>query len=326
MRKSTSELPSTSSQSRKPSAPIQKVSRSISLKQADQKGARKISASLVEGPVSAPERALITNCWDNSKHSDIGHRIYLRVFDKRKDFHHMFEGPGREVWTRKAVSFTGFLERLVRRLDDTAEFESCCREFGAHHAELKAYGFKPDFWVTLADSMTTECLYLDEGMHQPAEVIGAWGALVAAMLTGMRDGYYASLRTARRLSKRHSRLSGPRPFEADGASSRSISIDESESLPPLQPLPLPLSPARKPPPRQQLSDADLEDDSPTVFYDALQSPASAIASLASFATKDAVAPLSRPRPPASNIQPPVTKVVNAFITRANLPSSTLTPT
>lgn len=76
------------------------------------------------------------------------------------------------------------------------------REFGDMHVEWKSVGFKPDFWVSIADTMTTECMYLDQAMHGQTEVLEAWSGLVGIVLSNVRDGYYDRLRRERRLNRK----------------------------------------------------------------------------------------------------------------------------
>jgi hypothetical protein len=44
--------------------------------------------------------------------------------------------------------------------------EKISRGYGEEHVHLKAYGFKPDFWVSLADALTVEAVILDQANHQ----------------------------------------------------------------------------------------------------------------------------------------------------------------
>lgn len=43
--------------------------------------------------------------------------------------------------------------------------ERLSKKYGEEHVELKSYGFKPDFWVSLADAITVECVILDQANH-----------------------------------------------------------------------------------------------------------------------------------------------------------------
>ncbi|EJW77769.1 hypothetical protein WUBG_11326, partial [Wuchereria bancrofti] len=80
--------------------------------------------------------------------------------------------------------------------------EEMSRHYGERHVPLKKYGFKPDFWVSIADAMAVECVILDMANHQPTETVMAWSQLTSLMFTSIRDGYYAALRFQRQTLKK----------------------------------------------------------------------------------------------------------------------------
>jgi hypothetical protein len=51
-------------------------------------------------------------------------------------------------------------------VDNVDIVERVARKYGEEHVELKCFGFKPDFWVSLADAITVECVILDQATHQ----------------------------------------------------------------------------------------------------------------------------------------------------------------
>ncbi len=75
--------------------------------------------------------------------------------------------------------------RLSLGLNDTAMFDGrnffqienvdaivrLSREYGEEHVALKAHGFKPDFWVSLVDAITLECIILDLANHQVGKFV-----------------------------------------------------------------------------------------------------------------------------------------------------------
>lgn len=101
------------------------------------------------------------------------------------------------------------------------------RDYGESHVPLKSFGFKPDFWVTMTDAMTTECIYLDGAVHQPTDTIAAWSQLISMMFSNVRDGYYGLLRRQRRSSRRniHYRQKNSLDISTDGSTSSSSPID-----------------------------------------------------------------------------------------------------
>jgi hypothetical protein len=64
--------------------------------------------------------------------------------------------------------------------------------------QFRSAGFKPDFLVTTADSVTQECVFLDLATHPAGETLLAWSTLTAIMFSAVRDGYYAEVRRLRR--------------------------------------------------------------------------------------------------------------------------------
>lgn len=66
-------------------------------------------------------------------------------------------------------------------------------EFGARHVQLRSFGFKPDFFATTADAVTTECVFLDHAAHPTSDTFRAWTELITLMFSSVRDGYYAEV-------------------------------------------------------------------------------------------------------------------------------------
>lgn len=56
------------------------------------------------------------------------------------------------------------------KVDNIETVERISRKYGEEHVELKCFGFKPDFWVSLADAITVECVILDQAAHQVSPV------------------------------------------------------------------------------------------------------------------------------------------------------------
>lgn len=71
---------------------------------------------------------------------------------------------------------------------------------GEMYAQMYNYGFRPEFFSTVADATIAECVRLDGGTHKRCETLLAWSQLMAFMFSGVRDGYYAEIRQQRRSS------------------------------------------------------------------------------------------------------------------------------
>ncbi|KAL3097203.1 hypothetical protein niasHT_030198 [Heterodera trifolii] len=152
-------------------------------------------------PINANGREIIQFCFDNP-HNEIGSRICSRLLEKRTDFRQFAFSMGKERWQQMTGRLKEFLESVVRKVDNIEMVERLSRKYGEEHVQLKCFGFKPDFWVSLADAMTVECVILDQATHQPSDTITAWSLLVSVMFSSVRDGYYQALRAAR-ISQRH---------------------------------------------------------------------------------------------------------------------------
>ncbi|CAK5120376.1 unnamed protein product [Meloidogyne enterolobii] len=168
-----------------------------------QKSIRKSDAGLAgpSNPISASGREIIQLCFDQP-HNDIGARICSRMLEKRPDFRNFVYSMGKDRWLQMTTRLRQFLDNVVKRVDNVEAVEKLARRYGEEHVELKCFGFKPDFWVSLADAMTVECVILDQATHQPSDTITAWSLLVSLMFSAVRDGYYQAMR-AQRISQRH---------------------------------------------------------------------------------------------------------------------------
>uniref|UniRef100_F1LBP5 Globin family profile domain-containing protein n=2 Tax=Ascaris TaxID=6251 RepID=F1LBP5_ASCSU len=152
-------------------------------------------------PISNQGREIIVNCFENP-HNDLATRICMRVFERRSDYQRFIYALGKDRWPLVTNKLRDFLEEVVLRINDLTAIERVSRKYGEEHVELKPFGFKPDFWVSLADAMTVECVILDMANHQPTDTVAAWSQLVTLMFSSVRDGYYAALRHQRKSSRR----------------------------------------------------------------------------------------------------------------------------
>uniref|UniRef100_A0A0R3RZQ9 GLOBIN domain-containing protein n=1 Tax=Elaeophora elaphi TaxID=1147741 RepID=A0A0R3RZQ9_9BILA len=154
-------------------------------------------------PVSSQGREIIQACF-SKRHSEIGYRICMRVFEKRPDYQRFVHALGRAKWLNSSAELRDYLDIVVskvsraKQVHDVAAVEEISRNYGERHVSLKKYGFKPDFWVSIADALAIECVILDMANHQPTETIMAWSQLTSLMFTSIRDGYYEALRFQRR--------------------------------------------------------------------------------------------------------------------------------
>lgn len=55
------------------------------------------------------------------------------------------------------------------------------KTFGEMHAQLCNYGFRPEFFSTIADATIAECIKLDGGAHKRCETLLAWSQLMQVL-------------------------------------------------------------------------------------------------------------------------------------------------
>ncbi|VDM54762.1 unnamed protein product [Angiostrongylus costaricensis] len=152
-------------------------------------------------PISSQGREIILQCFENP-HSEFGNKVLQRIFEKRVDYQKYVYALGKERAYQMSVRLKDLVEEVVSKIFDPDYICEVSRAYGEEHVELKTYGFKPDFWVTIADAITVEGVILDMANHQPADTVAAWSQLVAMMFSAVRDGYYSALRRHRMSSKR----------------------------------------------------------------------------------------------------------------------------
>ncbi|VDM59968.1 unnamed protein product [Angiostrongylus costaricensis] len=169
------------------------------------------------------QRAIIKFCMENSK-DDIADRIIRRGTEKKDDFKTFIDNLPKG---RTCQLFSVLLHKFPNII-----LLKVAEDFGASHVPFRTYGFKPDFFASTADAVTTECTYLDQATHTASETAGAWSTLSAFLFSAVRDGYYAELRRQRKASNAYrSRPSFDVSSEGslvDGGSRRSASPTPDE--------------------------------------------------------------------------------------------------
>ncbi|CAB3399608.1 unnamed protein product [Caenorhabditis bovis] len=145
-------------------------------------------------PISPKGRDIIMQCFENP-HSEFANK-------KRGDYQRFILNLGKERSYVVNLRLKSLVEDIVSRIHDADYIEMLSKQYGEEHVELKQYGFKPDFWVAVADAMTLEGVILDMANHQPADTVSAWSSLVTMIFSAVRDGYYSELRRHRMSSRR----------------------------------------------------------------------------------------------------------------------------
>ncbi|VDK51880.1 unnamed protein product [Anisakis simplex] len=134
----------------------------------------------------------------------MGNQIIKRACILRSEIRVFLNNLPEEVVDELASDLYTFISNCVENIDDpdklTLEVNTLARAFGEQHAQLCSVGFRPDYFAPIADAAIAECVKLDGGAHKRCETLLAWSQLIAAMFTGVRDGYYARVRLQRRTS------------------------------------------------------------------------------------------------------------------------------
>ncbi|CAI4228586.1 unnamed protein product [Auanema sp. JU1783] len=155
----------------------------------------------ISHPISPQGREIITTCFENP-HSEFANKVLQRIFEKRGDYQNYVYSMGKERSYNMSCELKTLIEEVVDKLYDPEYIAEISRKYGEDHVELKQFGFKPDFWVAIADAITVEGVILDMANHQPADTVAAWSSLVTLMFSAVRDGYYTALRKHRMSSRR----------------------------------------------------------------------------------------------------------------------------
>uniref|UniRef100_A0A914DF78 Globin family profile domain-containing protein n=1 Tax=Acrobeloides nanus TaxID=290746 RepID=A0A914DF78_9BILA len=151
------------------------------------------------GIVPSLARLRIQQCYKNSK-STIGHQILKRACVLRPDVKMFISYLSPDKVDELANDVYAYLTDCVNNIEDQEKVKEISWHFGEIHAQLCNYGFRPEFFSTIADATIAECVRLDGGAHKRCETLLAWSQLMAVMFSHVRDGYYAQIRMNRRSS------------------------------------------------------------------------------------------------------------------------------
>ncbi|CAJ0942243.1 unnamed protein product, partial [Mesorhabditis belari] len=144
-------------------------------------------------------RELVVECFAKA-HPDIAARIIQRASQHRKDVKCFFQNAGNEVRIQFREVLSNYLREIIQNVDDADIIRKLSLNYGKAHVSLRLIGFKPDFFAVLADSITSECVFMgaDATNQTSTNTFKAWTQLVAVMFSSVRDGYYSELRKQRR--------------------------------------------------------------------------------------------------------------------------------
>lgn len=100
--------------------------------------------------------------------------MIIRIFTVKDVYYRWFDLQEQRM--ELADNLREFLNGVVERLMDSEEVQRLSQEFGGRHVQFRSLGFRPDFFATTADAVTTECVFLDAAVHQASDTLTAWWA------------------------------------------------------------------------------------------------------------------------------------------------------
>ncbi|KAL3106918.1 hypothetical protein niasHT_010833 [Heterodera trifolii] len=170
------------------------------------KNGRKFSSSTANGGAMPPlTRLRIQQCFRNAK-SAIGPQILKRASALRAEFKSFIGHLQEEKADELANDIFSLITECVANIELPSKVAATSFAFGEMHAQLCHFGFRPEFFSTIADATIAECLRLDAGTQKRCETLLAWSQLMQFMFSNVRDGYYAEVRQQRRSSLPQQRL------------------------------------------------------------------------------------------------------------------------
>uniref|UniRef100_A0AAF5D6M9 Uncharacterized protein n=1 Tax=Strongyloides stercoralis TaxID=6248 RepID=A0AAF5D6M9_STRER len=151
-------------------------------------------------PISASSQEIIKYCMENAR-GDIASRIISRMAHKREDFATFITNLSGDQLNEFTKALRDYMNQVLKHVHSAEKIREISMQFGILQVSRREWGFKADFFACMANSITTECVFLDGAAHQPTEAIEAWAELVELMFTNIREGYYQQIRYLRRRSQ-----------------------------------------------------------------------------------------------------------------------------
>uniref|UniRef100_A0A0N5B555 Guanylate cyclase domain-containing protein n=1 Tax=Strongyloides papillosus TaxID=174720 RepID=A0A0N5B555_STREA len=151
-------------------------------------------------PISSSSQEIIRYCMENVR-GDIASRIVSRMAHKREDFAMFITNLSADQLNEFTGALRDYMNQVLKHVHSTDKIREVSMQFGILQVSRREWGFKADFFACMANSITTECVFLDGAAHQPTEAIEAWAELVELMFTNIREGYYQQIRYLRRRSQ-----------------------------------------------------------------------------------------------------------------------------
>uniref|UniRef100_A0A914LQT3 Uncharacterized protein n=1 Tax=Meloidogyne incognita TaxID=6306 RepID=A0A914LQT3_MELIC len=162
---------------------------------------RKASVAAYTHPCLMPPltRLRIQQSFRNAK-PIIGHKILKRASTLRNELKIFVNNLNNETTNKLEENIFRLVVNCVANVDFPSKVASNSFAFGEFFAQFCVFGFRPDFFSTIADAMVAECVRQDGGAQKRCETLMAWSLLMQFIFSNVRDGYYAEVRQQRRSS------------------------------------------------------------------------------------------------------------------------------
>lgn len=121
--------------------------------------ARSIRRSDPSHPILPAAREICRSCFENP-HLDFGNRVLSRVYEKRPDFQKFVQSVGKDKWPMLTNNFQNYIEEVINNIENLDAIQRFSKQYGEEHVPFKSYGFKPDYWVSVAEAILVECTIL----------------------------------------------------------------------------------------------------------------------------------------------------------------------
>uniref|UniRef100_A0A0N5BAE7 GLOBIN domain-containing protein n=1 Tax=Strongyloides papillosus TaxID=174720 RepID=A0A0N5BAE7_STREA len=183
-------------------------------------------------PIVQRYRQLITSCFNNP-HDNIGKRVMKRTCEKRPEYSRFYRCLDNEIREDLDETTKVYIKKAVANIDFLDEVQRLSEEYGERFVSYRTFGFKADFFTTVADAIITECAFLDNAVHPAHMTLAAFSHFIAIMFTSVRNGFYNEIRRLRRSSNSFS-MSSNGSFRQKKSSCDSTADISPRSLSPSQ--------------------------------------------------------------------------------------------
>ncbi|VDO78739.1 unnamed protein product [Heligmosomoides polygyrus] len=145
-------------------------------------------------------RNLVSGSCFTNPHEMLGKRIMKRACDLKDEFAAFYTSLELEHRDELEECTKLFLKKVVTNIDYVDEVTRLSEEFGQRFVELRAQGFRADYFAILADATIKECTHLDSAVHKAHTTTQAFSQFGAMVFSSVRDGFYTEVRRIRRAS------------------------------------------------------------------------------------------------------------------------------